>query len=339
MRLSELDYELPPALIAQQPLEHRADARLQVLDRKSGALEYSRFYKLASFMRDGDVLVLNDTRVIPAQLVVRKESGGRVELLLIRPLPETRGAWLSLARSHRRIKEGTRLLLDSGKALRVLGYQRPGRAIVASDDSAPLSELLKESGLLALPHYIRREVGAADQEDYQTVYAAHDGAIAAPTAGLHFTTELLAELAANGVKVAPITHHIGPGTFAPLRCAEVESHSMEAEWYAISQASRTVIEHARRTGARVFAVGTSCVRALESYAITGDAEGFTGLFIYPGFRFRMVEAMITNYHMPRSTVLALVMAFAGREPILKAYRDAIRHRMRFLSYGDAMLIV
>lgn len=339
MRLSELDYALPKALIAQKPLERRADARVQVLDRKSGTLEYSRFYKLATFMREGDVLVVNDTRVIPARLFARKESGGKVELLLIRPLPETQGGWLAAVRSHHRIKEGTRLTLPGGRKVRVLGYQRPGRAIVISEDSVPLSELLKESGLLALPHYIRREVGAADQEDYQTVYAEHEGAIAAPTAGLHFTPLLLAELASNGVTVARITHHIGPGTFAPLRCAEVESHSMDAEWYSISQATRSTIEHARRTGGRVVAVGTSCVRALESYAITGDAEGFTGLFIYPGFRFRIVESMITNYHLPRSTVLALVMAFAGRETILRAYADAIRHRMRFLSYGDAMLIV
>jgi len=339
MRLSELDYELPSALIAQEPLESRSDARLQVLDRSSGKLEYSRFYKLAGFLREGDLLVVNDTRVIPARLIACKESGGKIELLLIRPLPESEGAWLSLLRSHRQIKEGTRLILDSGHALRLLCYQRPGRAIVASDDSKPLSELLKESGLLALPPYIRREVAAADQDDYQTVYAEHQGAIAAPTAGLHFTPKLLAELAVSGIKVAALTNHIGPGTFAPLRCAAVEAHSMEAEWYKIPQASTAAIEHTRRTGARVIAVGTSCVRALESFAITGDTEGFSGLFIYPGFRFRLVDAMITNYHLPRSTVLALVMAFAGRETILRAYADAIRHRMRFLSYGDAMLLV
>jgi S-adenosylmethionine:tRNA ribosyltransferase-isomerase len=202
-----------------------------------------------------------------------------------------------------------------------------------------MEDLLVRDGSLALPHYIKREVTATDSADYQTVYAEHTGAIAAPTAGLHFTPELLQKLAEEGVKPLFVTLHIGPGTFAPLRSQEVEAHSMEAEWYTISEAAARDLAHARRIGSRIIAVGTSSVRALESYAVTGDLDGFTGLFIYPGFRFKLVEAMITNFHMPRTTVLAMVMAFGGRELMLNAYREAIRHRYRLLSYGDAMLIL
>lgn len=339
MRLSELDYHLPPELVAQEPLERRDEARLLVLDRRTGAVEHSRFYKLGEFLRDGDLLVLNDTRVFPARLFARKPSGGAVELLMVRPVGEPPGAWLALARTHRGLREGTRLLLDDGRAVRIAGYQRPGRPLVVSDDSVPIETLLESAGAPALPHYIHRPPRPADREDYQTVYAARPGAVAAPTAGLHFTRELLAKLAAAGVRTAYVTLHIGPGTFTPLREPQVEAHTMEAEWYTIAPAALEALALARRIGGRVVAVGTSSVRALESHAITGDAEGFTGLFISPGFRFRAIDAMLTNFHMPRSTVLAMVMAFAGREEIVAAYQEAIRHRYRFLSYGDAMLIL
>ena len=339
MRIVDLDYELPPELIAQHPLEHRDEARLLVVDRKRGAFEHSRFYKLGEHLHEGDLLVLNDTRVFPARLQVRKESGGAVELLLIRPLAQPEGAWLSLIRSHRGLKEGSRLLLSDGSALRLVDYQRPGRAIIASDDGEPLSAILERCGMLALPHYIRRPAADDDREAYQTVYAAETGAIAAPTAGLHFTTELIGRLAERAIRTATLTLHIGPGTFIPIRGPEVESHSMEAEWYTIPEAAVKALDHCRRIGGRVIAVGTSSTRALESYAVTGDVEGFTGLFIHPGFRFKLADAMITNFHMPRSTVLALVTAFAGRELTLAAYREAIRRRYRFLSYGDAMLIL
>jgi S-adenosylmethionine:tRNA ribosyltransferase-isomerase len=339
MRLSELDYRLPPELIAQEPLERRAEARLLVLDRHAGTLAHSRFYKLGDFLCDGDLLVLNDTRVFPARLFTRKPSGGMVELLMVRPADEPRGAWLALARTHRGLREGTRLLLDDGRALRIVGFNRPGRPLLMSEDSVSIEAILESAGAPALPHYIHRPVRPADREEYQTIYAARPGAVAAPTAGLHFTRELLAELAAAGIRAASLTLHIGPGTFTPLREPQVEAHTMEAEWYTIPPATLQALALARRTGARVVAVGTSSVRALESWGITGDAEGYTGLFIAPGFRFRVVNAMVTNFHMPRSTVLAMVMAFAGREAILDAYQEAIRHRYRFLSYGDAMLIL
>jgi S-adenosylmethionine:tRNA ribosyltransferase-isomerase len=339
MKLSELDYDLPPELIAQEPLERRDQARLMVVNRKARTVEHSRFYKLARHLRDGDLLVLNDTRVIPARLFVRKESGGRVELLFIRPADSPVGAWIAMARVHRPLRDGTRMMLGDGTALVVAGHAAQGRPIIEAEGGASIAEILHREGLLALPHYIRREVGPADADHYQTVYAEREGAIAAPTAGLHFSDELFRELAEAGIRVARVTLHIGPGTFAPLRAPQVEAHSMEGEWFMIPEATRNAIAHARRVGGRIVAVGTSSVRTLESWAITDEPEGTTGLFICPGFRFKIVDAMITNFHMPRTTVLAMVMAIAGRELVLDAYREAVRRRYRFLSYGDAMLIL
>jgi S-adenosylmethionine:tRNA ribosyltransferase-isomerase len=339
MRLRELDYDLPESLIAQEPARDRAQARLLVLERGKGRIEHSRFYKLPRYLREGDLLILNNTRVVPARLVAHKDTGGEVELLIVREADSPAGVWIALARSHRPLREGTRLTLANGRALVVCGYQRPGRPLIASVDRTPITKILEEAGRLALPHYLRREVTAADSSDYQTVYAEPPGAVAAPTAGLHFTAQLFEELAAIGVRWAFLTLHIGPGTFVPVRTTDIERHRMEAEWYTVPAATVAAVELARRVGGRVIAVGTSSARALESWAITDDTEGFTGLFIAPGFRFKRVDAMITNFHMPRSTVLALVMALASRETILSAYRDAIRHRYRFLSYGDAMLIL
>jgi S-adenosylmethionine:tRNA ribosyltransferase-isomerase len=346
MRLSELDYDLPEELIAQEPLAQRDDARMLVLDRKSKSsehsCEHSRFYELARYLREGDLVVLNDTRVLPARLFAKKESGGSVELLMVRPVGPDEGpagAWIALARTHRVLRENARLILSDGHAIRIIGYARPGRPIVVSDDGTTIEKILERDGTLALPHYIHRSVTPADFEEYQTVYASRPGAIAAPTAGLHFTDNVFKAMADAGVRTANVTLHIGPGTFAPVRAPEIESHTMESEWFTIPRATQDAIAHTRRIGGRVIPVGTSATRALESWAITDDAEGFTGLFITPGFRFKLTDAMITNFHMPRTTVLALVMALAGRERILAAYREAIRHRYRFLSYGDAMLIV
>jgi S-adenosylmethionine:tRNA ribosyltransferase-isomerase len=338
MRLSDLDYELPEELIAQEPLARRDEARMLVLGRHSGAIEHSRFYKIGRYLHEGDLLVLNDTRVFPARIMARKESGGAVELLFIRRCNTPPNAWIALARTHRGLREGSRLRLEDGRTLTIVGFFKPGRPIVSSDDGL-IDKLLAAHGALALPHYIRRPPASDDRSDYQTVYADPVGAVAAPTAGLHFTPELLSELGGSGIRHTFLTLHIGPGTFAPVRSDEVEGHSMEAEWYTIPPAALEAIDFTRRVGGRIIAVGTSSTRALESYAITGDTEGDTGLFIFPGFRFKLAEAMVTNFHMPRTTVLALVMALAGREPILAAYRDAIRHRYRFLSYGDAMLIL
>lgn len=339
MRLCELDYELPERLIATEPAEPRDQARMLVLDRQTGAVEHARFYKLPRYLRTGDLLVLNNTRVIPARLIAHKESGGEVELLMVRPAANASGAWQALARSRRPLREGTRLTLANGGALIVSGYERPGRPLLTSADDVSIDAIIKEAGSLALPHYMRRPTNPDDAANYQTIYADPVGAVAAPTAGLHFTDELFRQLADAGIRRTFLTLHIGPGTFAPVRTPEVEGHTMEAEWFTMPPATLGEIELARRVGGRVIAVGTSTTRALESWAITGDAEGFTGLFIAPGFRFKIVDAMITNFHMPRSSVLAMVMALAGREPILNAYAAAIRHHYRFLSYGDGMLIL
>jgi S-adenosylmethionine:tRNA ribosyltransferase-isomerase len=338
MRLTELDYDLPDELIAQAPLERRDAARMMIVNRRAKSIEHSRFYKLPRLLAEGDLIVLNDTRVLPARLLAHKESGGKVELLMVRAVEEPPSAWLAMIRAHRALKDGAILKLDDGRALRIVKYARHGRPIVVAEGAESIEELLKSTGQLALPHYIRREVERSDFEDYQTVYADTEGAIAAPTAGLHFTDELFKELAVAGIRTARVTLHIGPGTFAPLRAAEVEGHAMEAEWFTIPPETENAIAHAHRVGGRVIAVGTSTTRALESFAITGDREGFTGLFIYPGFRFKLIDAMITNFHMPRTTVLAMVMALGGRELVLEAYREAVRHKYRFLSYGDAMLI-
>ena len=318
MRLSELDYDLPEELIAQAPLARRDEVRLLVLDRKSKSLEHSRFYKLVRHLREGDLIVLNDTRVLPARLFAQKESGGRVELLMVRPagpLEGPAGAWLALIRTHRVLKDNARLILSDGHALRIAGYARPGRPMVVSEGgSLSIEQILECAGTLALPHYIHRIAGPADSDDYQTVYATRPGAIAAPTAGLHFTAEVFKALADAGIRTATLTLHIGPGTFAPVRAVEIESHTMESEWHHCAGRTQAAIEHTRRIGGRIIAVGTSSMRALESWAITGDVEGFTGLFIHPGFRFKLADAMITNFHMPRTTVLALAMASCGPRP-------------------------
>ncbi|HEX3409504.1 MAG TPA: S-adenosylmethionine:tRNA ribosyltransferase-isomerase, partial [Candidatus Binataceae bacterium] len=287
MRLSDLDYELPEELIAQEPIANRADARMLVLNRRTGQIDHSRFYKLPRHLREGDLLVLNDTRVFPARLKARKPSGGAVELLVVRPADQPAGSWIALARTHRPLREGLVLTLDSGRELRVVGHHRPGRPLVISNDGTPLETILAESGAPALPHYIRRAPVPEDLTEYQTVYADKLGAVAAPTAGLHFTDELLTELETAGIRNARLTLHIGPGTFTPVRAAEVEGHSMEGEWYTIPPATIAALEFTRRIGGRVIAVGTSSTRALESYAITGDPESFTGLFIFPGFRFKL----------------------------------------------------
>ncbi|MGH7837601.1 MAG: tRNA preQ1(34) S-adenosylmethionine ribosyltransferase-isomerase QueA, partial [Candidatus Binataceae bacterium] len=322
MRLSQLDYDLPEALIAHEPIAERDQARMLVLERRSGRIEHSRFYKLTRHLGEGDLLVLNDTRVLPARLIVRKETGGEVELLMVRPAASPPGAWIALARTHRPLREGVRLLLADGGALTVIGYERPGRPLVASETGTAIAEILHAAGLLALPHYIGRAATDEDLIEYQTIFAKQPGAIAAPTAGRHFTEALFADLTKAGIRTTFLTLHIGPGTFTPVREPQLERHSMEAEWFTIPPAAQSAIELTRRVGGRLIAVGTSTTRALESWAITGDGEGFTGLFIHPGFRFKLVDGMITNFHMPRSTVLALVMALAGREAILKAYSEA-----------------
>jgi S-adenosylmethionine:tRNA ribosyltransferase-isomerase len=345
MDVSDFDYQLPSELIAQEGAEPRDASRLLVLDRAAGGWEDRGFAELAELLRPGDCLVANRSRVIPARLLGLAEPGGQaVELLLLRPVADER--WEALVRPGRRCRVGARIALAGGEArAHVVGEGSEGTRIVAIEAPWPARELMERHGLPPLPPYIGRHDAPKpeDRERYQTVYACEDGSVAAPTAGLHFTPELLARLARRGVSVHHLTLHVGPGTFRPIRAGRVESHRLEAEPIDIPEATAEAVEQARREGRRVVAVGTTTTRALEWAAgEDGRVRARTGpadLFIRPGHRFRVVDALVTNFHLPRSSLLVLVSAFAGRELVLAAYRHAVEARYRFYSYGDAMLIV
>ena len=337
MRLADLDYPLPEALIAQQPAPERVAARLLLLDRGGAALRHARVADLPALLRAGDVLVLNDTRVIPARVRGRRPSGGRLEVLFVAPLGEE-GEWEVLVRGAPRAGERVHLAGDEGKWVAPLGDGR-WRLRLALDE--PALAWLERVGEVPLPPYVRRAPTPADRERYQTVYARAPGAVAAPTAGLHLTRELLGAIAAAGVRVATLTLHVGPGTFLPIRTADLDRHVMVPERFEIPPPTVEAIAAARTAGGRVVAVGTTTVRALESAGADGALHagpGAAALFIRPGHRFRLVDALLTNFHLPRSTLLALVAAFAGWERVRAAYAEAVRLGYRFYSYGDAMLI-
>jgi S-adenosylmethionine:tRNA ribosyltransferase-isomerase len=345
MDVSLFDYELPSELIAQEPSEPRDASRLLVLERASGAWEDRRFAELPELLQPGDCLVANRSRVIPARLLgTAVEGGGAVELLLLRPVEGER--WEAMVRPGRRCRVGATVDLAGGAArVRVVGEGSEGTRVVAIEAPWPVRELMERHGLPPLPPYISRHDAPKpeDRERYQTVYAREDGSVAAPTAGLHFTPELLARLAGRGVPVHYLTLHVGPGTFRPIRAGRVEDHRLEAEPIDIPEETAEAVERARREGRRVVAVGTTTTRALEwAAAEDGRVRARTGpadLFIRPGHRFRVVDALVTNFHLPRSSLLVLVSAFAGRDLVLAAYRHAVAARYRFYSYGDAMLIV
>lgn len=340
--LSEFDYALPEELIAQQPVEPRDASRLLVLHRKTGSLEHRTFFQVVEYLRPGDVLVVNDTRVIPARLRGEKEgTGGRVEVLVFQALASSPGGevWKALVRG-RRVREGTRVRFPGGITATL--RERIGEEwVVEFQTPRPLLSLLKEVGEVPIPPYIHAPV--EDPEQYQTVYARRNGSLAAPTAGRHFTPHLLSQIAARGVTIVPVTLHIGPGTFLPVRVEEVTLHRILPEAYEVGEEAAERINEARAAGGRIVAVGTSTVRTLESVADEAGkvhpGKGWTDLFILPGYRFKVVDALVTNFHLPQSTLLMLVCAFAGRELVLHAYREAIWERYRFGSFGDAMLIL
>jgi S-adenosylmethionine:tRNA ribosyltransferase-isomerase len=343
MDVGLFDYRLPAERIAQYPAEERDGSRLLVLDRRSGGREDRLFRELPDLLRPGDLLVVNDSRVIPARLTGRLEgSGARVELLFVRALTARR--WEALVRPARRCRPGALVLLGDGAAGgRIVAEAGPGRRVVETE--GPVRELLDRHGMPPLPPYIARHAkpGQEDWERYQTVFARRDGSVAAPTAGLHFTPALLERLRARGIALETLTLHVGPGTFRPIRAARVEDHRLESEEVTLSPETAAAVNGARAEGRRVIAVGTTTCRALES-AARGDGSvhplsGPTDLFIYPGYRFRVVDALLTNFHLPRSSLLLLVAAFAGREPVLAAYRHAVEAGYRFYSYGDAMLLL
>jgi len=338
MRTDEFDYQLPTELIAQHPPAERDAARMLVLDPSSGLVDRT-VRDLPEYLEAGDVLVLNDSRVLPARLIGRRRDGGEAEVLLLRPLPEGHSRWEALIRPARRLDLGSRVTFDNS-ALAVAIEARDGEtATVRLDGVAdPLSEV-RRIGEMPTPPYIKERL--VDRERYQTVYARAEGSAAAPTAGLHFTPELLSAVRDRGVGVAFVTLHVGLDTFRPVRVDDPAEHRIHREWYRVDEASAGAINQAHREGGRVIAVGTTCVRVLESAATNGRVaagEGWTGLFILPGYRFRVVDAMLTNFHLPRSTLLMLVSAFAGRDRVLAAYAAAIERRYRFYSFGDCMLI-
>jgi S-adenosylmethionine:tRNA ribosyltransferase-isomerase len=338
MRTADFDYELPPELIAQHPPAERDAARMLVLD-PSGGLVDRTVRDLPEYLEASDVLVLNDSRVLPARLIGRRRDGGEAEVLLLRPLPEGQHYWEALIRPARRLDAGSQVQFENSALAVSIEARGEETATVRLDGVAdPLAEV-RRIGQMPTPPYIKERLG--DRERYQTVYAREEGSAAAPTAGLHFTPALLSSLRDRGVVVAFVTLHVGLDTFRPVRVDDPAEHRIHREWYRIDEASARAINEARRRSKRVVAVGTTSVRVLESAATEGGVaagEGWTGLFILPGYRFRVVDAMLTNFHLPKSTLLMLVSAFAGRDRILAAYAQAIERRYRFYSFGDCMLI-
>jgi len=346
LTLEDFDYELPAERIAQEPLPKREDSRLMVLPARAERPVHDTFRNLGRHLRPGDLLVLNDTRVVPARLACRRATGGRVDGLVLGAAGGGAGRFHAFLQSRGRLREGEVLAAEGDAAsFRLVAKGERGRwtlEIVRGD----LGEALRAAGRAPLPPYIRRDAvhdvrDDADLVRYQTVFARVPGAVAAPTAGLHFTEALLSGLTASGIDTAHVTLHVGPGTFLPVRSSDLDAHRMEPEAYAIPEATARKVDAARREGRRVIAVGTTACRALEGSLQpdgTRSPRGSTGLFIRPPFRFRQVDALVTNFHMPCSTLLMLVAAFAGRERILAAYREALVEGYRFLSYGDAMLV-
>ena len=345
---SSFDYDLPPELIAQEALADRSSSRMMVVHRDSQVIEHALVSDLPAFLAAGDLLVFNDTKVIPARVFGHKKgSGGQVELLLVEEVGPRR--WIALCRASRRPRLGAILLLAEGKLeAEVVARGDEGLITIQFNAGADILKVLAEEGITPLPPYIKRPATVAARDDrererYQTVYAAAPGAVAAPTAGLHFTPALLTDLADHGVERTSITLHVGLGTFKPVKAERVEDHAMEAERYIVSQESVDAIQRVRRAGGRVVAVGSTSVRTLETvsaeHGVLEACAGRSRLFIYPPYEFRVVDAMLTNFHLPMSTLIMMISAFAGRELILDAYRQAVAARYRFYSYGDCMLIL
>ena len=339
MRLAEFDYPLDPERIAQHPLPQRDQSRLLVLHRDSGAVEHRRFCDLGEYLTDRDALVLNNTRVIPARLRGHKEpTGGAVEVLLLRRIDGDR--WEALVKG--KVRKGSWIRFDPGCRGEIV-EEREGTRILRLESSEDWKTVLDRIGEIPLPPYIRRDSSAEDRETYQTVYASREGAVAAPTVGLHFTESMLRDLESRGVGLIYVTLHVGAGTFRPVREEEaIEKHTMDPEAFEIDEKAAEAVRRVRRDGGRIVAVGTTAVRVLESsWGEDGPrpARGETRLFIYPGYVFRGVDALLTNFHLPRTTLLMLAAAFGGKDPVMRAYREAVEAGYRFYSYGDAMLIL
>ena len=340
MKTSDFYYDLPQELIAQTPIQQRDASRLMTLNRSTGETGHHRFYELPDFLRPGDCLILNDSRVLPARLLgQRLPGGGACEVLLLTDRGE--GTWECLVRPGRKMRPGTRLSFGNGElAAEVTGETEGGNRLVRFTYQGIFLEVLERLGKMPLPPYIKAEL--QDRERYQTVYSRHNGSAAAPTAGLHFTPELLETIAAKGVGIGYVTLHVGLGTFRPVKEESIIDHAMHSEYCILSQETAELINRTRAAGGRCVCVGTTSCRTLESWAgEDGHMEaksGWTDIYIYPGYRFKVTDALVTNFHLPESTLIMLVSAFAGREHVLAAYQEAVRERYRFFSFGDAMFL-
>ena len=339
MKTSDFSFYLPEELIAQTPLERRDASRLLCLDKVSGTTEHRVFSELPELLRPGDCLVMNDSRVLPARLMGARETGGAVEVLLLRALGG--GRWECMTRPGRKTKPGTRLIFGGGELeAEVLEVAEGGNRIIEFKYDGIFLEVLERLGRMPLPPYIKAEL--EDGERYQTVYSRELGSAAAPTAGLHFTKELLAKIAEKGVRECFVTLHVGLGTFRPVKAEDIEEHEMHSEFCIIPEETARIITETKRAGGRIVCVGTTSCRTVESFANedgTMDAKsGWTNIFIYPGYKFKCLDALITNFHLPESTLIMLVSALAGREHVLAAYKEAVEKRYRFFSFGDAMFI-
>ncbi len=340
LHTSDYYFELPPELIAQDPLEDRSSSRLLTLDKKTGAVEHHHFREILDFLREGDCLVLNNTKVIPARLYgVKEDTGATIEVLLLKR--HEKDVWETLVKPGKKAKPGTRLSFGDGLLrAEVLEVVEEGNRLIRFEYEGIWEELLDRLGEMPLPPYITHKL--ADKNRYQTVYAKYEGSAAAPTAGLHFTEELLAQVEAKGVKLAYVTLHVGLGTFRPVKVDNVKEHHMHSEYYQVTREAADIINGTKAVGGRVICVGTTSCRTIESAAddngVLKPCCGNTEIFIYPGYRFKVLDALITNFHLPESTLLMLVSALAGREHVLQAYEEAIRERYRFFSFGDACMI-
>ena len=341
MKTSDFFYDLPEELIAQDPLEDRTASRLLVLNRETGAIEHKIFSDVIDYLNEGDCLVINNTRVIPARLIGEKEdTGGKVEVLLLKR--RANDVWETLVKPGKKLRPGARVTFGDGRLkAEILEIAEEGNRLVRFYYEGIFEEILDSLGEMPLPPYITHKL--EDKEMYQTVYAKYDGSAAAPTAGLHFTKELLSKIEEKGIKIASITLHVGLGTFRPVKVDDVNNHHMHTEWYEVNAEAADIINETKRNGGRVICVGTTSCRTIESVA---DENGYmkaktgeTDIFIYPGYKFKIMDGLITNFHLPESTLVMLVSAFAGKENVLSAYETAVKERYRFFSFGDAMILI
>ncbi len=345
MNINDFDYHLPEELIAQQPADKRDFSRLLVVHRDTGEIEHKHFYDVLDYLNPGDCLVMNNSKVLPARLFGTKaETGAKVEFLLIKRLHGD--VWESMVKPGKRLKPGDSVIFSEDFKADIIDYGDDGTRIVEFKYNGIFMERLEELGKMPLPPYIERESVLSDKDRYQTVYCKEEGSVAAPTAGLHFTEELLEKAKAKGVKLAYVTLHVGIGTFRPVKCENIEDHQMHFEEYEITQENADIINETKAAGGRIISVGTTSTRTMESAAVEKDGEyvmeagsDSTGIFIYPGYEFKIIDSLITNFHLPKSTLLMLISALYNREDILKVYETAVKEEYRFFSYGDAMIII